>query len=114
MGRSRAAERFNGALRHGSLGTELIAKLQQQLGRRQPPVWTISIDAELTEQLPAQWQSEETLRGDYARAVQRCAEGPKCSSEHQLAAESAERQLLGIDIDLVNNSNSQRPTISVL
>lgn len=89
------------ALRHGSLGTELIAKLQQQFGHRQPPVWTIAIEAELPEQLPTQWQSEETLRGDYARAVQCCTGGSQRGAEHQLAAERAERQPFGIDSDSV-------------
>jgi exonuclease SbcD len=97
------------ALRHGSLGTELIAKLQQLFGRRQPPVWTIAIDAELPEQLPSQWQSEETLRGDYSRAVQRCTEGSQRSGEHLLAAESAERQLFGTDVDLVKQLEFSAP-----
>jgi hypothetical protein len=61
------------ALRHGSLGAELISNLRQQFGRRQSPVWTLAIEAELPDQLPAQWFAEETLRGDFLRAVGQCS-----------------------------------------
>ncbi|HTQ39605.1 MAG TPA: metallophosphoesterase [Pirellulales bacterium] len=61
------------ALRHGALGTELISKLRQEFGRLSFPVWTLDIEADLPAELPSEWFGEETLRGDFLRAVQRCA-----------------------------------------
>ncbi|HEY2760047.1 MAG TPA: DNA repair exonuclease, partial [Pirellulales bacterium] len=62
------------ALRHGSLGAELTSKLRQNFGHRQQPLWTLAIEVELSDQIPPQWSAEETLRGDFLRAVQQCPE----------------------------------------
>src|SRR5262249_21268507 len=57
------------AIRHRSLGAELISKLQRDFSQRQPSIWTLAINAELHDQFPSQWCQEETLRGDFLRAV---------------------------------------------
>lgn len=58
-------------LRRGKLASELLAALQRDFGERSSaPVWSVAINAELDSALPAVWQQEESLRGDFVRAVQ--------------------------------------------
>ena len=61
------------ALGRGSLGSELVRKLRQEFGQSQSPVWTLPIEVELPDQLPAAWHEEQTLRGDFLRAVRQCS-----------------------------------------
>ncbi len=57
------------SLRHGSLANELVAKLRSEFGHSKAPLWTVDIEAEKPEHLPAEWYVEQTLRGDFLRAV---------------------------------------------
>jgi len=75
------------ALKHESLGAELISKLRQNFGHRQIPIWTLAIDAALSDQLPASWYAEETLRGDFLRAVQQCSPGFSFGQERNAVAD---------------------------
>lgn len=58
-----------GELRRGKLTADLLATLQREFGNRTPAVWTAAIRPELPTELPTAWQREETLRGDYLRAI---------------------------------------------
>ncbi len=69
------------ALEHESLANELIAKLRESFGNQSTPVWTLSIEATKSDPLPATWQTEETIRGDFLRAARQCAEGTISSSD---------------------------------
>jgi hypothetical protein len=58
-----------GELRRGKLTAELLAALQREFGGRSQTAWTVAIRPELPTELPTAWQREETLRGDYLRAI---------------------------------------------
>jgi exonuclease SbcD len=58
-----------GELRRGKLTGDLLATLQREFGNRTPEAWTVAIRPELPTELPTAWQREETLRGDYLRAI---------------------------------------------
>jgi DNA repair exonuclease SbcCD nuclease subunit len=75
------------ALQHESLGAELITKLRHDFGRKQSPIWTLAVEAALPEQMPSAWYSEETLRGDFLRAVQQCTEASSFGETYQPTAD---------------------------
>jgi hypothetical protein len=58
-----------GELRRGKLTAELLSALRREFGNRTPAAWTVAIRPELPTELPTAWQREETLRGDYLRAI---------------------------------------------
>ena len=57
------------ALRRGSLAAELVQWLREDYGHRLPAVWTVSLEAETSEALPPEWYEQETIRGDFLRAI---------------------------------------------
>jgi DNA repair exonuclease SbcCD nuclease subunit len=57
------------SLCRGTIGSELTAILRNELGRRTPPIWTLGIEIDFPSQLPPHWLEEQTLRGDFIRAV---------------------------------------------
>jgi hypothetical protein len=56
-------------LQHGTLGGELLEMLRQDYGYGPPAAWSISLDTETTGMLPPQWYEQQTIRGDFLRAV---------------------------------------------
>ena len=68
--------RVNGArslaakLRYGGLAEELVASLQREYGQGDPSVWTIGLSCDTSEHIPSGWFEEDTILGDYLRAVQ--------------------------------------------
>jgi DNA repair protein SbcD/Mre11 len=58
-----------GELRGGTLGSQLLEGLRSEFGHRTPPAWSIAIESELSETLPPEWYEQETIRGDFLRAV---------------------------------------------
>jgi DNA repair exonuclease SbcCD nuclease subunit len=56
-------------LRRGGLADELVTNLRQEFGRRQTAAWTVSLDVEPPRKLPKHWQEEETILGDFVRAM---------------------------------------------
>jgi DNA repair protein SbcD/Mre11 len=90
------------ALRHTSLASDLIQSLQQEFGNDASPIWTLSIKSELPDKLPDQWLVEQTMRGDFLRAVQRKSNElfPACDSIAELVsshAQSVDEPLLVLD-----------------
>lgn len=57
------------ALGHGGLAAELRQTLNQTLGVGSPSVWTVSIDVPVLGELPPYWYEEDTILGDFLRAV---------------------------------------------
>jgi DNA repair protein SbcD/Mre11 len=58
-----------GLLRRGALGGELLDRLRVDYGYRSPPAWSVSLDVELSDTLPPEWYEQETIRGDFLRAI---------------------------------------------
>jgi hypothetical protein len=58
-----------GRLRKGSLAAELLQWLRDDYGYRSPAAWSVSLEVEVPETLPPEWYEQETIRGDFLRAV---------------------------------------------
>jgi exonuclease SbcD len=57
------------AIRRGELKSTLLDSLRVQLGDRSPPCWTVSIEAELPQDVPRAWHDEDSIRGDFLREL---------------------------------------------
>ncbi len=58
-----------GSLRRAGGTAALLDRLRGDFGYRQPAAWSVSIEVELSETLPPEWYEQETIRGDFLRAV---------------------------------------------
>jgi len=56
------------ALRRG-LKDELLGWLRSQYGFGPPAAWSVSLDVEFSAGLPLEWYEQETIRGDFLRAI---------------------------------------------
>ena len=61
---------LSSAFASDSKSRELLERMQKEFGHKTPVVWSLSIDVESTQELPASWYEEETLRGEFVRQVQ--------------------------------------------
>jgi DNA repair exonuclease SbcCD nuclease subunit len=57
------------SLRSGGLSRELLEWLRTEFGRAHPPVWTTELIAESQEAIPDELYEEDTILGDFLRAV---------------------------------------------
>lgn len=62
---------FNPRLRNGTWQTELLAWARLEFGQSQHAVWTAKIAIDPPESLPGEWHEEDTILGDFLRAVSR-------------------------------------------
>jgi DNA repair exonuclease SbcCD nuclease subunit len=56
-------------LRRGKLAAELLGWLRSEYGYGQPAAWSVSFDVALADALPPEWYEQETIRGDFLRAI---------------------------------------------
>lgn len=63
--------RMAAALGHGGIARELRQSLNQTLGVGSPAIWTVEIDVPVIGELPPYWYEEDTILGDFLRAVRR-------------------------------------------
>jgi hypothetical protein len=56
-------------LQRGTLAADLLAWLRAEYGHGQVAAWSVSLDVESTEPLPPEWYEQETIRGDFLRAI---------------------------------------------
>lgn len=56
-------------LRRGTLAAELLAWLRSDYGFGPPAAWSLSLEVELPGTLPPEWYEQETIRGDFLRAI---------------------------------------------
>lgn len=80
-------------MRRGHLAAELLQWLRNDYGYRRPAAWSVSLEAEVSETLPPEWYEQETIRGDFLRALRQLQMNP----EEPLALEQyvAESHLAG-------------------
>lgn len=64
-------------LRRGKLAGELLEWLRGDYGYREPVAWSLSLEVELAETLPPEWYEQETIRGDFLRAVRQLQMNPE-------------------------------------
>lgn len=62
-------------LRAGKVSAELLEWLRTEYGLASPPRWSVSLEAEPTAALPAAWYEEDSIRGDFLRAVRQYQAG---------------------------------------
>ena len=65
-----------GQLRRGRLAAELLQGLRSDYGYRSPAAWSVSLEVEISETLPPEWYEQETIRGDFLRAVRQLQMNP--------------------------------------
>jgi len=63
-------------LRRGNLAAELLAWLRSEYGMGRPAAWSLSLEAECSAALPPEWFEQETIRGDFLRAIRRLELAP--------------------------------------
>jgi DNA repair exonuclease SbcCD nuclease subunit len=80
-------------LRRTRLAAELLQRLRDEYGHRSPAAWSVSLEVELSETLPPEWYEQETIRGDFLRAVRQLQMNPDESPT--LEAYMAEAHLAG-------------------
>lgn len=61
--------RLGAALRSGGLAAELLNELRTEYGRRRFPIWTWELEVEPPSSLPVEWYEEDSILGDFLRAV---------------------------------------------
>jgi len=65
-----------GRLRRRHLADELLAALREKFGNRSPAAWSLSLEIESRTRLPDSAYEEETIRGDFLRAVEQLQLNP--------------------------------------
>ncbi len=63
-------------LRRGNAAGELVARLRGDYGYRTPAGWSVALEVETAETLPPEWYEQETIRGDFLRAVRQFQMNP--------------------------------------
>jgi len=63
-------------LRDGGLADSLLKRLRDDFGHGPPAAWSVGIDVEPTAMLPGEWYEQETIRGDYLRALREIETNP--------------------------------------
>jgi DNA repair exonuclease SbcCD nuclease subunit len=66
-----------GHLRQGALAAELLDWLRNDFGYRSPTAWSVSLEVEMSETLPPEWYEQETIRGDFLRAMRQLQMNPE-------------------------------------
>jgi DNA repair protein SbcD/Mre11 len=56
-------------LRRGNLAAELLTALRNEFARSAQAAWSVSMDVVSASAPPAQWYEQETIRGDFLRAI---------------------------------------------
>jgi DNA repair exonuclease SbcCD nuclease subunit len=64
------------ALRSGAVSRELLEWMRTEFGSAKPPVWVTELQVETQETLPADLYEEDTILGDFLRAVREHEQNP--------------------------------------
>lgn len=92
-----AAGRLGARLRQEGLDKEVLHALRRQLVKASPPVWPVSLEAPFTGEMPDDWREEDTILGDYLRAVEEYRDNRQRLDIHPfLAGSAASRDLQAI------------------
>jgi DNA repair protein SbcD/Mre11 len=98
-----------GSLRRGTLGVEMLNRLRVDYGYRSPAAWCVAFDVELSDTLPPEWYEQETIRGDFLRAIRQLQMNPDESIPlEQYLAESHRAGTLANAVGLVGKPGRDR------
>ncbi|NQT39628.1 MAG: DNA repair exonuclease [Planctomycetes bacterium] len=86
-------------LRGPKLAGELLQWLRSEYGYGPPAAWSLSLDVESTAVLPPKWYEQDTIRGEFLRAVRAAQLDPSLPLEVETYL--SERQLAGTLSDIV-------------
>ena len=64
-----APPRLASELRHGKLAADLLARLRNHLSSHRLGLWSWSLEAVAPQTVAPEWYNEETLRGEFVRAM---------------------------------------------
>lgn len=64
------------AVRRGKLAEELLTMLRREFGFGPPAIWSLTLTATAVIQVPEEWYEQETVRGDFLRAIRKVSEDP--------------------------------------
>ena len=96
-------------LRREALGHELLDGLRTDFGHASPAAWSVSLEAELPEVLPAESYEQDTIRGDFLRAVRQYQMNDDMPIElDPYMAESHVAGTLGSEVALTEESPHNR------
>ncbi len=96
-------------LRSGRLGAELLERLRNEYGFASPAAWSLSIQCESTDRLPAEWYEQETIRGDFLREIRRLQMNSQESLELEVyLCERHQSGVLGAAAQLADENARQR------
>jgi hypothetical protein len=73
------------ALRRGSLAAEVISQLRREFGERKPSVWSAEIEVEPAARLNEAWYDEDSILGEFLRAVGECEQARTLEGGNVLA-----------------------------
>jgi exonuclease SbcD len=65
-----ASGRLGSRLRQDGLGDEILAWLRKHLLKATPPAWVVALESPFNSEVPNDWRDEDTILGDYLRAVE--------------------------------------------
>jgi hypothetical protein len=87
-----------GMLRAGQLDQELLEWLRTEFGRAKPPVWTIGLKASSSGELSEDLYEEDTILGDFLRAVREHEQDSNLSLDftHFIPDASSNRALVSL------------------
>ena len=64
-----APPRLAAELRHGKLAGEILSRLRSHFATHRPALWSWSLEAQSPAGVPGEWYNEETIRGEFMRAM---------------------------------------------
>ncbi len=67
---------FMRELHRGRQAAELLEALRAEFGFNTPAAWSVDLDTELADAVPPQWYEQETIRGDFLRAIEELRMNP--------------------------------------
>jgi hypothetical protein len=79
-----APPRLAAELRRGKLAGELLTRLRSHFGSHRPGLWSWSLGADLPSGVQADWYNEETIRGEFLRAMRDYASADAAPPDLQL------------------------------
>ena len=56
-------------LHRGRFAAELLEGLRAEFGFGTPAAWSVSLETEVADAIPREWYEQETIRGDFLRAI---------------------------------------------
>ena len=93
------------SLRRGALTGELLERLRGDFGYRTPAAWSVAMEIEQAETLPPEWYEQETIRGDFLRAIRQWQMNPDTPLElEQYLSESHQAGTLAGAVSLADRS----------